>query len=215
MDDFAIAKLYRGKVRRLVGRMVKQMQQAAQRAEKGPTILIQLVAVLAIARTLSLVGRMPRWVSIRESLVNQDQDDEELLPNEILTNLFGRGFQLYQAITTTLGDERFDEFARLKGVLIWLAWDCDVRLDEQFDMKEEPEDVRQRLNEKAALLEFARMLKGDAIAQNEAANSIVQTVSGERQQLLRYWLFAILAGQTRYRRPPFPRRLARENRAPR
>ena len=186
MDDSDIAKLCRSKTRRLVGRMVKQMEQAARRAEKGPTVLIQLVAVLAIMRELRLVGRMPRWASIRESLVNHD--DEELLLNEVLTNLFGRGFQLYDAIKAALGDERFDELARLKGLLIWLAWDCEVRLDERFDIREEPEDVRQRLVDKAALLEFAQMLKGDAVAQEEAANSILQTVQGGAAAVASRWI---------------------------
>ncbi len=176
VNDSDIAKLCRGKARRLVGRMVKQMEQAAQRADKKPTVLIQLVAVLAIIRELRLVERMPRWANIRESLVNPD--DEEILLTAILPNLFGRGYQLYQAITTALGDERFDELARLKGMLVWLAWDCDVQLDERFGLKEEPEDVQQRLTEKAALLEFAQMLKGDSVAQDEASSSILQTVQG-------------------------------------
>ena len=119
MDDSEIAKLCRSKTHRLVGRMVSQMDLAARRAEKGRTVLIQLVAVLAIVRELRLVERMPRWASIRESLVARD--DGEILLDGILTNLFGRGYQLYQAITTALGDERFDELARLKGLLIWLA----------------------------------------------------------------------------------------------
>jgi hypothetical protein len=186
LDDTDIAKLCRSKARRLVGRMVKQMEQAARRAEKGPTVLIQLVAVLAIVRELRLVERMPRWASIRESLVNRD--DEESLLNEVLTNLFGRGFQLYEAIKAALGDERFDELARLKGLLIWLAWDCEVQLDERFDIREEPEDVRQRLVDKAALLEFSQMLKGDAVAQEEAANSILQTVKGGAAAAASRWI---------------------------
>jgi len=186
LDDSDIARLCRSKARRLVGRMAKQMEQAARRAEKGPTVLIQLVAVLAIVRELRLVERMPRWASIRESLVNHD--DEQLLLDEVLTHLFGRGFQLYEAIKAALGDERFDELARLKGLLIWLAWDCEVQLDERFDIREEPEDVRRRLVDKAALLEFAQMLKGDAVAQEEAANSILQTVKGGAAAAASRWI---------------------------
>lgn len=186
LDDAAIAKLCRSKARRLVVRMVKQMEQAARSADTGPTVLIQLVAVLAILRELRLVERMPRWASIRESLVSRD--DEESLLNEVLTNLFGRGFQLYEAIKAALGDERFDELARLKGLLIWLAWDCEVELDERFDIREEPGDVRQRLVNKAALLEFAQMLKGDFVAQEEAANSILQTVKGSAAAAASRWI---------------------------
>jgi len=207
MHDSEIAKLCRGKTRRLVGRMVKQMEQAARRAENGPTVLIQLVAVLAIIRELRLVGRMPRWASIRESLVNHD--DEEILLDEILTNLFGHGYQLYQAITTALGDERFDELARLKGLLIWLAWDCKVQLDDRFDIREEPEDVRQRLREKATLLEFAQMLKGDAVAQDEAANSILQTVKGGAATAATRWVTGYFGWADRISRTAIPAALGK------
>ena len=186
LNDSDIAKLCRGKAHRLVGRMVKQMEQAAERADKGPTVLIQLVAVIAIVRELRLVARVPRWASIRESLVNGE--DEEILLNAILTNLFGRGYQLYQAIITALGDERFDELARLKGLLIWLAWDCEVQLDERFGLREEPEDVQQRLADKAALLEFAQMLKGDSVAQDEASNSILQSAQGGAATAASRWV---------------------------
>jgi len=206
MDDSDIAQLCRGKARRLVGRMVKQMEQAAQRAEKRPTVLIQLVAVLAIIRELRLVERMSRWANIREPLVNHDDenDDEETLLTAILTNLFGRGYQLYQAITTALGDERFDELARLKGLLIWLAWDCDVQLDERFGFKEEPDDVQERLRDKAALLEFAQMLKGDSVAQDEASNSILQTVQGGAATVATRWVTGYFGWADRISRTPIP-----------
>ncbi len=202
LDHADIAKLCRSKARRLVNRMIKQMEQAARRAEKGPTVLIQLVAVLAIVRELRLVERMPRWASIGESLVNHD--DEELLLDGVLTNLFGRGFQLYQAITTALGDERFDELARLKGLLIWLAWDCKIQLDERFNVREEPEDVRQRLIEKAALLEFAQMLKGDTVAQDEAVNSILQTVKGGAATTASRWVTGYFGWADRISRSAMP-----------
>jgi len=202
LDDADIAKLCRSKARRLVGRMVKQMAQAVQRAEKGPTVLIQLVAVLAILRELRLVERMPRWASIRESLVNHG--DEELLLDGVLTNLFGRGFQLYQAIAAALGDERFDELARLKGLLIWLAWDCQVQLDERYDVREEPEDVRLRLVDKATLLEFAQMLKGDTVAQDEAANSILQTVKGGAATAASRWVTGYFGWADRISRTAMP-----------
>ncbi len=208
LDDSDIAKLCRSKERRLVSRMIKQMEQAARRAKKGPTVLIQLVAVLAILRELRLVERMPRWASIRESLVTRD--DEELLLNGVLTNLFGRGYQLYQAITTALGDEQFDELARLKGLLIWLAWDCDVRLDERFDLGEEPEDVENRLEDKATLLEFAQMLKGDPVARDEASNSILQIAQGGTAIAASRWITSYLGWADRILSQPKTTATSRE-----
>lgn len=186
LDDAKLAKLCRAKVHHLVGRMIRQMEQAARRTEKSPTVLIQLVAVLATIRELRIIERAPKWAGIRERLVTGGDEDDLL--DGVLTYLFGTGYQLYQAITVTLGDDRFDELARLKGLLIWLAWDCDLRLDDRFGMAEEPEDVEVRLCSKAALLEFAQMLKGDDMARDEASNSVLQTANGSTAIAASRWI---------------------------
>ncbi|OGA41207.1 MAG: hypothetical protein A3G24_01980 [Betaproteobacteria bacterium RIFCSPLOWO2_12_FULL_62_13] len=172
IEDPALAKLCRGKVSHLAKRMGRQMHLAAEQKSRSPTVLLQLVAVLALLRELRAVEKHPRWVRIFETLVPAEALSDLL--DDTLTYLFGRRYQLYQAIVDALEDERFDELARLKGLLIWLAWDCHLTLDDRFSIRDEPEDVEQRLYDKAALLEFALMLRGDPIAQAEASASVLQ-----------------------------------------
>lgn len=76
----------------------------------------------------------------------------------------------------------------MKGLLIWLAWDCHVNLDDRMSMSEEPEDVERRIYDKAALLEFALMLRGDSIAQTEASASILQVAHGGAVTVGAGWL---------------------------
>jgi len=185
-DDAAVAKLCRGKVRRVISRLGQQLERAAEVKSKSPTILLQLVAVLALLRELRTIEKNPRWLKIHETLVNSD--DLEQLLSDVLAYLFGRKYQLYEAIVTALGDERFDELARMKGLLIWLAWECDVRLDERFSIAEDPEDVERRIQDKAALLEFAMILQNDPIAQGEAAESIARSTSSGRAGAGAAWL---------------------------
>jgi hypothetical protein len=185
-DDAAVAKLCRGKVRRVVSRIGQQLERAAEGKSKRPTIFLQLIAVLALLRELRTIEKNPRWVKIHETLVNLD--DLEQLYWDVLSYLFGRKYQLYDAITTTLGDERFDELARMKGLLIWLAWECGVKLDERFSIAEEPEDVERRVQDKAALLEFALIMQSDALARGEASESITRTASSGRAGAGAAWL---------------------------
>ena len=185
-DDAAIAEFCRSKVRRVVARLAKQLDKVAEGKSTSPTILLQLVAVLALLRELRAIEKNPRWHKIHESLVNRDDLDKLLV--DILAYLFSKKYQLYKAITSALGDERFDELARMKGLLIWLAWECDVNLSERFSTAEEPKEVERRVQDKAALLEFAMIVQGDSLAQAEAAESIMRAATSGRATTGAAWL---------------------------
>ncbi len=185
-DVPTIAKLVRAKGRNLVRRMNAQMKQAAERKSAAPVILLQLTAVLAMIRELRHVEKLPKWREAHQELVSQEFEEELL--DGVLTYLFGRRFQLYRAIVESLGDERYEELARLKGLLVWLSWDCHIALDERFGYSEEPEDVERRVEDKAILLEFAQILLGDPLAREEATNSILQGSRAGEQPVAGRWL---------------------------
>lgn len=166
--------------------MNAQMKQAAERKSAAPVILLQLTAVLAMIRELRHVEKLPKWREAHQELVSQEFEEELL--DGVLTYLFGRRFQLYRAIVESLGDERYEELARLKGLLVWLSWDCHIALDERFGYSEEPEDVERRVEDKAILLEFAQILLGDPLAREEATNSILQGSRAGEQPVAGRWL---------------------------
>jgi len=180
LDIAAIAKLVRNKAAKLVHRMGAQMKLAAAQKSADPAVLLQLTAVVALLREMRMVEKLPKWREAHERLVSSECEEELLF--EVLTYLFGRRYRLFHAIVASLQDERYEELARLKGLLIWLSWDCDVSLDERYGYAEEPENVERRVTDKAVLLEFAQILVGDPLAQEEARNSIL-TSTGTREQL--------------------------------
>jgi hypothetical protein len=186
VDDAALAQLCRSKVRRLVGRMRRQLQQ--KRSESGSTTvwLVQLLAVLAVLRELRTVEKGRRWKGVREGLL--DREDEVELLHAVMRCFFGRGYLVYSSVVSTLGNESFDELARLKGLLIWLAWDCGVVLDERLGVSESREEVEERIWDRAALLELAQMLTGDEVSSIEARESVLKVVAPSRHQAAVEWL---------------------------
>lgn len=185
IDDMELAKLCRRKLRKLIARMKAQMDQADGDMTSTPTVLVQLVAVLAVVRELRTIERHDRWRRARAELV--DSDDEDDLLKHVLRSFFGRRHDLYAKIVTTLGTDRFDEIARLKGLLMWLTWDCGITLDHRFGIAEHREDVEDRLWSKAALLELVQILSGDSISLEEARSSILSVANaGEHQAAIRW-----------------------------
>ena len=81
---------------------------------------------------------------------------------------------------SALHDEPFEEFAHLRGLLLWLAWDSNVGLDERFGIAEELEDIEQRVLDKAALLEIVPPVALDDVATSEA-NASIQHVARSSQ----------------------------------
>ena len=185
IDDSELAALCRRKLRKLITRMKAQMDKADGNGTSTPTVLVQLVAVLAVMRELRTIERHDRWKRARAQLV--DPQDEKDLLEHVLLSFFGRGRDLYASIVRTLGTDRFDEIARLKGLLMWLTWDCDLTLENRFGIAEHRQDVEERLWSKAALLELVQILSGDGISLEEARGSILSVAdAGEHQAAIRW-----------------------------
>ena len=186
IDDIEMARVCRRKLRKLVARMKAQMQRANTDATLTPNVLVQLVAVLAVLRELRTIEKHDRWRHARAQLV--DPDDEGDLLEGVLCAFFGREFTLYEKLVATLGGERFDEMARLKGLLMWLAWDCGVTLDHRYGLAEYREDIDDRIWSKAALLELVQILSGDRTSLEEARSSILSVAKAREHQAAARWI---------------------------
>lgn len=186
ISDIDIARVCRRKLRKLIARMNAQMGRASADAALTPNVLVQLVAVLAVLRELRTIEKHDRWRRARAQLV--DPGDARNLLDQVLCTFFGRGFGLYEKLVATLGGERFDEIARLKGLLMWLAWDCGVTLDHRYGLAEYREDVDDRVWSKAALLELVQILSGDSISLEEARSSILSVATAREHQSAARWI---------------------------
>lgn len=174
LNDHDLAAICRRKVRTLVSRMIRHLEQAIG-SDSDPTLhLVQLVAVLATLRELRALENHPRWSSLHEILVSEE-DRHELLWWAI-AYLFGPKYRLLdRSLKEMAADTRPDEVSRLRGLLLWLAWDCGVKLDDDNFFGEDPEDTYHRVSDKAILLALAPTTSQDEIASAEAEKSVLRT----------------------------------------
>jgi hypothetical protein len=69
--------------------------------------------------------------------------------------------------------------ARLKGLVLWLAWDCGLAMDLRKPFMESAEDRKKRLHANAMVLALAQMIKLDEVVIDEARQSIGSLTSSE------------------------------------
>lgn len=119
----ALAKVCRGKVRRLIKRMEGQfdLAQAPGRARRG---IVQLAAVLGVIRTLRLIEQRPEWKRMRYELVDRD-DEWELLQTAVLAVAWGQDALAPRAVVEADG-EGFAELSLVIGLIAWLAWEVET-----------------------------------------------------------------------------------------
>ncbi len=76
-----------------------------------------------------------------------------------------------------------DDVARLKGLLLWLAWDCGLTVNLQKPFRESPEAGEQRLKQNAMILALAQIILSDDAVIYEARQSIGNLTSIEMEWL--------------------------------
>ena len=198
LSDKEVAATCRRKVRTLVSRMARQLERAATGESDARLALAQLLAVLATVRELRTHEQQARWRSIAEPLI-YEEDRGELLASS-LAYLYGRRYALMKkTIAAAATDEQPDEVQRLPGLLLWLAWDCGLRLDERAIFGEEPEAARERTIHKAMLLAISPAAADNPIAREEAEKSVLKTARASQAASAQTWLTSQLAWGQRVR----------------
>lgn len=169
-----LAKACQGKVRTLVSRMIKQLEQARPEPEDAQKALGQLVAVLAVLREVK--AQSLRLLENTGGQVLVPPEQERRLLESALATLFGRHKCLFELAKESFADDPDDDLARMLGLLIWLTWEC--RLDprsldrcRQWD----GESYRESLLDTAKVLELAAAVAGYEEAFEEAHHSVWRT----------------------------------------
>jgi hypothetical protein len=106
----------------------------------------------------------------------------------VLPLLFRRNHALLWRAQEALGNDAYEELARLKGLLLWLAWDCHVSLEQRYSVMEEPEQLWLKLWDKAALLEIAQYLPGDDLFLAEAHQSVMRCSTPSQRRSAAAWV---------------------------
>ena len=145
-------------------------------------ILIRLLGVLAVLRELRSCDARAAWIEKGKTAVPKEQ--RLRLIEAIMLNIFEREPSTLSASLLSLEalGEDFrdsDDVARLKGLLLWLAWDCGLTLNLHKPFRESPEAWDQRLKHNAMIVALAQVILSDETVIDEARQSIGSFTTGE------------------------------------
>lgn len=168
------------KVRTVVNRMISQLKAYAERKVALTKILIRLLGVLAVLRELRSCDGRAAWIEKGKTAVPKDQ--RLRLLEAVMLNIFEREPSTSSLLSLEALGEEFsesDDVARLKGLLLWLAWDCGLTLNLHKPFRESPEAWEQRLKRNAMIVALAQVVLSDETVIDEARESIGSFTTGE------------------------------------
>jgi hypothetical protein len=174
------------KVKKLINRMVDQLSAYRRGKQALDKVIVRSLAVLAVLRQLRGCDARVSWVGKGETTV--PLSERARLFREVMMTLFeGKTSLLHpEGLGEAFADS--DEIARLKGMLLWLAWDCGVRMRIHKPFMESDEELHQRLLGNAMLLSLVQAVQGDDLVADEARQSIAGLATGDLD-----WIGQIMA----------------------
>lgn len=183
-DRVELLKLCHAKVHTIVQRMIRQLAAYTEGKQSLDAVLFRLLGVLAVLRELRSCDGRVQWVDQGKTTV----------PHEERIRLFHEAmFTLFEGPTSLLHLEALGEqiansedIARLKGLMLWLAWDCGLLFDSEKPFMETPDQLQTRLSNNAMLLALAQAVQLDEHVTEEARQSIGTFTTSEMD-----WLNAV------------------------
>ncbi len=189
-EDIAVKtlELCHQKVHTLIKRMGNRLEELKKGTISIEDAVVCLTGVLALLRYLRGCDGKVSW--IKQGQTSFPAAERFQLLCAVASSLFeGSNSMLY------LNDNEFDsladseDLARLKGLVIWLAWDCDLELKLDKPFFEKPEEQYQRFFNNGLILAIAQLVGNDEVAISEAKNSIAPMCSGDMDWL--NWILSI------------------------
>jgi len=139
-------------------------------------VLVRLLGVLAVLRELRACdGRVP-WVEKGKTTVPREQVAK--LFEEVMHTLF-EGKQSLLRLENLDAFANSDDVGRLKGLIVWLAWEYGLTVNLKKPFGETREQLEARLIGNAMMLALAQGAWSDEVAIDEARQSIGAQSSSE------------------------------------
>jgi hypothetical protein len=150
--------------------MVRQLENAVGSEEHSLRVIAQSAAVLGLAHRLCQVTPSDAtWMPKGETLVPREVRWDFFL--DATRILYSRNNAVMKAAINALDGKPCLEISMLRGLLIWLAWDCDFRVNDVLEF-EDAEEVEDNLYGLARLLVMAPDVMGDQEAYERAADAL-------------------------------------------
>jgi len=156
------------KVKTLVGRMSRQLNALQQNKVPFEDIIVRLTGVLAVLRQLRNCDGKVAW--IKQGQTAFPLEDRKRLFDVIVNTLFEKPNSLLYPKNEEFTE--VDELARLRGLVLWLAWDSGMQLRKKNPFLESTEEMQERVRSKALMLALAQLVRGDEVVIEEAKQSI-------------------------------------------
>lgn len=170
--------LCHGKVRSLVGRMINQFHALAEDKVSFEDTIVRLTGVLAFLRQLRNCDGRVSWV--RQGQTAFPIKERQRLFKNITSYLFdGKN----SVVVADAEYDDADELARLRGLVLWLAWDSDIHFIAKKAFDESNKEREERLRAKALMLLLAQLVKNDEVVIEEAKQSIGPLCSSDMDWL--------------------------------
>lgn len=169
------------KVGTLISLACEKLDALKQGRMELPQMVIVLAGILSALRLLrGLDGKVP-WIGAGQTAV----------PKKEMRKLFNKIAEVtYDGATSIicLGENYaqlsdFDELARLKGLVVWLAWECGISVTSQKPFNESLEERSERLEKNRLYVATAQLVAGDDATIQEAQQSIGQLSSTDMSWL--------------------------------
>lgn len=147
-----------------------KLSTQSEKVEELPVLLLRLLVIVAVLRELRFCDGRVQWVDQGYTTVPVKQ--RKGLFNEVMFSLFEDDPSILNM--EMLGDKfvASEDLAKLKGLLLWLAWDCGFHFDQNKPFMETHEMEIKRHQINAMLLALAQTVQQDKQVSEEARQSI-------------------------------------------
>jgi hypothetical protein len=174
------------KVGTLIGVACNKLDALKQSKVELPQYVVIMAGILSVLRFLrGLDGKVP-WIVAGKTAVPEKELHK--LFNKIAEVVYDGDKSIICLDGSADQLSRFDEFARLKGLIIWLAWDSGITLADKKPFNESFEEQIVRCDINRLYVATAQLINGDEDVITEARQSIGQLSSSDMD-----WLEKMLA----------------------
>lgn len=174
------------KVSTLVGMACEKLDALKQGRLEMAQFVVIMAGILSALRLLrGLDGKVP-WIAAGQTAI--PKKELRKLFNKISEVAYDGDKSIICHDVSSITLSSFDEFARLKGLIIWLAWDSGIAISDRKPFNESTEERTERFGTNRLYVATAQLISGDEDTISEARQSIGQFSSVDMG-----WLDKLLA----------------------
>lgn len=174
------------KVSTLVSMACEKLDTLKQGRLEMAQFVVIMAGILSALRLLrGLDGKVP-WIAAGQTAV--PKKELRKLINKIAEVAFDGDKSIICLAGSSIQLSDFDEFARLKGLIIWLAWDSGITIADRKPFNESAEERTERFDTNRLYVVTAQLIAGDEDTISEARQSI-----GQFSSIDMGWLDKLLA----------------------